>query len=35
MPALVELPAWPDLAVKPVPWRIELELGEGILLRVR
>ena len=35
MPALVELPPWPDLAVEPVPWRIELELGEGIVLRVR
>jgi len=35
MPALVELPAWAGLAVEPVPWRIELELGEGIVLRVR
>jgi hypothetical protein len=34
-PALVELPAWPGLAVEPVRWRIELELGEGIVLRVR
>lgn len=32
MSALVELPAWP---VEPAPWRIELELGEGIVLRVR
>jgi hypothetical protein len=35
MPALVELPAWPGLAVEPAPWRIELELGEGVVLRVR
>jgi len=35
MPALVELPPWPDLAVEPAPWRIELDLGEGIVLRVR
>jgi transposase-like protein len=35
MPALVELPALPRLSVEPAPWRIELELGEGIVLRVR
>jgi hypothetical protein len=35
MPALVELPALPHLAVEPAPWRLELELGEGIVLRVR
>jgi hypothetical protein len=35
MPALVELPGMPRLAVEPAPWRIELELGEGIVLRVR
>jgi len=35
MPALVELPALARLAVEPAPWRIELELGEGIVLRVR
>jgi transposase-like protein len=35
MPALVELPAWPGLAVEPASWRIELELGEGVVLRVR
>jgi hypothetical protein len=34
-PALVELPAWPGLAAEPASWRIELELGEGIVLRVR
>jgi hypothetical protein len=34
-PALVELPAWPGLGVEPAPWRIELELGEGVVLRVR
>jgi hypothetical protein len=35
MPALVELPGWPGLAVEAAPWRIELDLGEGIVLRVR
>ena len=34
-PALVELPALTRLSVERVPWRIELELGEGIVLRVR
>jgi transposase-like protein len=34
-PALVELPALTGLSVERVPWRIELELGEGIVLRVR
>ena len=34
-PELVELPAWPGLAVEPASWRLELELGEGIVLRVR
>jgi len=35
MPALVELSAVPRLTVEPPSWRIELELGEGIVLRVR
>jgi transposase-like protein len=35
MPALVELPAWCGMAVEPSPWRLELELGEGMVLRVR
>jgi hypothetical protein len=35
MPALVELSAVPRLAVEPAPWRIELELGAGMVLRVR
>jgi transposase-like protein len=34
-PALVELPALTGLSVEPGPWRIELELGEGIVRRVR
>ena len=34
-PALVELPALTRLSVKPEPWRIELELSEGIVLGVR
>jgi hypothetical protein len=35
VPALVEMPALRRLAVEPTPWRLELELGEGIVLRVR
>ena len=35
MPALVELPAWSGMAVEAAPWRLELDLGEGIVLRVR
>jgi transposase-like protein len=34
-PALVELPTLTRLSVERVPWRIEFELGEGIVLRVR
>ena len=35
MPALVELPALQRFAVESTPWRIEFELGEGIVLRMR
>ena len=34
-PALVELPALTRLSVKQAPWRLELDLGKGIVLRVR
>ena len=35
MPALLELPGLPRCGFESTPWRIELELGEGIVLRVR
>jgi hypothetical protein len=35
LPSLVELPSLSRLALEGAPWRLELELGEGIVLRVR